>query len=228
MLAERAPSNSEGSPRTSCSPTRTSRRRPRRRHTACSTMPARTAAPGRASSSRPRSANGSWSSSSPPSRASRSAILAIRRPRWGRSSRAGSGIGSRRSSPTTSRSRSGAPARRAPASGSRRPCSSPPSPIARTARRSSGRWSRSFASPTRLTPSAWRTTLTTACPARSGRGTSVARAVEGGNLSVNSHSSVRYWTPFGGFKQSGLGRELGPDALDAFTETKNVFINTSD
>ncbi|TDD79095.1 aldehyde dehydrogenase family protein [Actinomadura rubrisoli] len=51
-----------------------------------------------------------------------------------------------------------------------------------------------------------------------------SRAVQAGNLSVNSHSSVRYWTPFGGFKQSGLGRELGPDALDAFTETKNVFI----
>ena len=57
-----------------------------------------------------------------------------------------------------------------------------------------------------------------------GRAIRVARAVEAGNLSVNSHSSVRYWTPFGGFKQSGLGRELGPDALDAFTETKNVFI----
>ena len=54
----------------------------------------------------------------------------------------------------------------------------------------------------------------------------VARAVESGNLSVNSHSSVRYWTPFGGFKQSGLGRELGPDAPDAFTEVKNVFIST--
>jgi acyl-CoA reductase-like NAD-dependent aldehyde dehydrogenase len=54
----------------------------------------------------------------------------------------------------------------------------------------------------------------------------VARGVETGNLSVNSHSSVRYWTPFGGFKQSGLGRELGPDAVDAFTETKNVFIST--
>jgi acyl-CoA reductase-like NAD-dependent aldehyde dehydrogenase len=59
-----------------------------------------------------------------------------------------------------------------------------------------------------------------------GRAIRVARAVETGNLSVNSHSSVRYWTPFGGFKQSGLGRELGPDAPDAFTETKNVFIST--
>ncbi|HEY2508998.1 MAG TPA: aldehyde dehydrogenase family protein [Streptosporangiaceae bacterium] len=59
-----------------------------------------------------------------------------------------------------------------------------------------------------------------------GRAIRVARAVEAGNLSVNSHSSVRYWTPFGGFKQSGLGRELGPDAADAFTETKNVFIAT--
>ncbi|MGE2717127.1 aldehyde dehydrogenase family protein [Mycolicibacterium litorale] len=52
----------------------------------------------------------------------------------------------------------------------------------------------------------------------------VSRAVEAGNLSVNSHSSVRYTTPFGGFKQSGLGRELGPDAPLSFTETKNVFI----
>ena len=57
-----------------------------------------------------------------------------------------------------------------------------------------------------------------------GRAIRVARAVETGNLSVNSHSSVRYWTPFGGFKQSGLGRELGPDAPDSFTEVKNVFI----
>lgn len=59
-----------------------------------------------------------------------------------------------------------------------------------------------------------------------GRAIRVARAVDSGNLSVNSHSSVRYATPFGGFKQSGLGRELGPDALEAFTETKNVFIAT--
>lgn len=53
----------------------------------------------------------------------------------------------------------------------------------------------------------------------------VSRAVEAGNLSVNSHSSVRFSTPFGGFKQSGLGRELGPDAPLSFTETKNVFIS---
>jgi len=59
-----------------------------------------------------------------------------------------------------------------------------------------------------------------------GRALRVSRAVEAGNLSVNSHSSVRYSTPFGGYKQSGLGRELGPDALDPFTEVKNVFIST--
>jgi acyl-CoA reductase-like NAD-dependent aldehyde dehydrogenase len=61
-----------------------------------------------------------------------------------------------------------------------------------------------------------------------GRALRVGRGVEAGNLSVNSHSSVRYSTPFGGYKQSGLGRELGPDALDAFTETKNIFISTED
>lgn len=60
----------------------------------------------------------------------------------------------------------------------------------------------------------------------SARAFRVARGMESGNLSVNSHSSVRYWTPFGGFKKSGLGRELGPDALHAFTEEKNVFFNT--
>ena len=61
-----------------------------------------------------------------------------------------------------------------------------------------------------------------------GRALRVARGIEAGNLSVNSHSSVRYWTPFGGFKSSGLGRELGPDAPLAFTETKNVFISTKE
>jgi acyl-CoA reductase-like NAD-dependent aldehyde dehydrogenase len=59
-----------------------------------------------------------------------------------------------------------------------------------------------------------------------GRGIRVARGVDTGNLSVNSNSSVRYWTPFGGMKQSGLGRELGPDAVAAFTDVKNVFFST--
>lgn len=55
----------------------------------------------------------------------------------------------------------------------------------------------------------------------------VARGVAAGALAVNSYTSVRITTPFGGFKQSGLGRELGPDALDAYTEVKNVFFNTA-
>ena len=59
-----------------------------------------------------------------------------------------------------------------------------------------------------------------------GRALRMSKAVQSGALSVNSNSSVRYWTPFGGFKESGLGRELGPDALDAFTEEKNVFLST--
>ncbi|WP_258907856.1 aldehyde dehydrogenase [Actinokineospora sp. UTMC 2448] len=59
-----------------------------------------------------------------------------------------------------------------------------------------------------------------------GRALRVARGIDAGNLSVNSHSSVRYWTPFGGFKQSGLGRELGPDALAAFTDVKTVFLSS--
>ncbi|GGS97419.1 MULTISPECIES: aldehyde dehydrogenase family protein [Streptomyces] len=59
-----------------------------------------------------------------------------------------------------------------------------------------------------------------------GRALRVSGALRAGNLSVNSHSSVRYWTPFGGYKQSGIGRELGPDALTAFTQTKNVFLST--
>ena len=59
-----------------------------------------------------------------------------------------------------------------------------------------------------------------------GRALRVARGVETGTLSVNSHASVRYWTPFGGAKQSGIGRELGPDALAAFTDVKNVFISS--
>ena len=54
----------------------------------------------------------------------------------------------------------------------------------------------------------------------------MARAVQSGALSVNSNTSVRVSTPFGGFKQSGIGRELGPHALEHYTELKNVFIAT--
>jgi acyl-CoA reductase-like NAD-dependent aldehyde dehydrogenase len=56
----------------------------------------------------------------------------------------------------------------------------------------------------------------------------VARALETGVLSINSNTSVRVATPFGGFKQSGVGRELGPDALDYYTEVKNVYFATEE
>ena len=54
----------------------------------------------------------------------------------------------------------------------------------------------------------------------------VARGLETGTISINSNTSVRVSTPFGGFKQSGVGRELGPHALDHYTELKNLFIAT--
>ena len=56
----------------------------------------------------------------------------------------------------------------------------------------------------------------------------VARAIETGVISVNDNTSVRVSTPFGGFKQSGVGRELGPHALDHYTEVKNVFLRTEE
>jgi betaine-aldehyde dehydrogenase len=56
----------------------------------------------------------------------------------------------------------------------------------------------------------------------------VARAMETGVISINSNTSVRVSTPFGGFKQSGIGRELGPDALEAYTELKNVYYATGE
>jgi acyl-CoA reductase-like NAD-dependent aldehyde dehydrogenase len=56
----------------------------------------------------------------------------------------------------------------------------------------------------------------------------VARAIETGVLSINSNTSVRVTTPFGGFKQSGVGRELGPDALEHYTDVKNVFYATDE
>jgi acyl-CoA reductase-like NAD-dependent aldehyde dehydrogenase len=54
----------------------------------------------------------------------------------------------------------------------------------------------------------------------------VARAIDTGVLSINSNTSVRVSTPFGGFKQSGVGRELGPDALEHYTDVKNVYYAT--
>jgi acyl-CoA reductase-like NAD-dependent aldehyde dehydrogenase len=62
--------------------------------------------------------------------------------------------------------------------------------------------------------------------ANGARALRMARAVRSGNLSVNSHSSVRVQTSFGGMKQSGFGRELGLEALDSYTEVKNVFVST--
>jgi acyl-CoA reductase-like NAD-dependent aldehyde dehydrogenase len=56
----------------------------------------------------------------------------------------------------------------------------------------------------------------------------VARAIETGVISINSNNSVRVSTPFGGFKQSGVGRELGPDALDHYTDVKNVYYATTE
>ena len=56
----------------------------------------------------------------------------------------------------------------------------------------------------------------------------VARAIETGVISINSNTSVRVSTPFGGFKQSGVGRELGPDALEHYTEVKNVYFATEE
>ena len=61
-----------------------------------------------------------------------------------------------------------------------------------------------------------------------GRALRVARAIDTGVLSINSNSSVRVSTPFGGFKQCGFGRELGMHALDGYSEVKNVYFATED
>jgi acyl-CoA reductase-like NAD-dependent aldehyde dehydrogenase len=61
----------------------------------------------------------------------------------------------------------------------------------------------------------------------SARALRMARAVQSGNLSVNSNSSVRVQTSFGGMKQSGFGRDLGLEALASYTDVKNVFVSTS-
>jgi acyl-CoA reductase-like NAD-dependent aldehyde dehydrogenase len=52
----------------------------------------------------------------------------------------------------------------------------------------------------------------------------VARRIESGVLSINSHSSVHVEAPFGGFKQSGIGRDLGMAAMEGYTELKNIYV----
>ena len=140
-------------------------------------------------------------------------------------------LSGQRAGPIWTRSRSPSPATRPPAPGFWLPprwCWRTRRNSGSGARRCSARWSRCCRSPTRPRPSALANDTDyglsgSIFTADLGRALRVSRAIQSGNLSVNSHSSVRYWTPFGGYKQSGLGRELGPDAPDAFTEEKNVF-----
>ena len=72
------------------------------------------------------------------------------------------------------------------------------------------------ASPYGLSGSVWTNNLS--------RALRVTRAVQSGVLSVNSHSSVHVEAPFGGFKQSGLGRDLGMAAMEGYSEVKNVYV----
>ena len=91
------------------------------------------------------------------------------------------------------------------------------------------RWWRSFPSATKPKRSPWRTTpiygLSGSLWTRDiGRALRVAKAIETGMISVNSSSSVHIEAPFGGMKQSGIGREQGMAALEHYTELKTVFI----
>ena len=146
--------------------------------------------------------------------------------------RRASATGVARSSMATRRSRSGAAHPPGPGTGSRRPCS------ARSTRRA-GRARGDLrpgggGDPVRDEEEAirWRNDtiygLSGSIWTRDGaRALRVARAIDAGVLSINSNTSVRVATPFGGFKQSGYGRELGPHALDAYTEVKSIYYATS-
>ena len=73
----------------------------------------------------------------------------------------------------------------------------------------------------------------TGWPAASGRATSAARSasrkgIKSGTVSINSNETIHTEAPFGGYKMSGLGRELGMHALDEYTEVKNVFVDLAD
>ena len=97
----------------------------------------------------------------------------------------------------------------------------------RARRRSSARCCRSSRTTARTTRCGSPTTRRTACPARStattsGRRTDVARRLRTGTVAVNNMSPMDFAAPFGGFKQSGLGRELGPEGLQAYLEYKTI------
>ena len=206
--------------------------RPRRR-ARCSATPGRTAARARACSSSARCSTSSWR----PWRRRSPACASVTR--WTRTTdmgpliSAGAARAASRRTSTSERRCSAAPRRTGPASGSRRrSCPVDAGDARGRPRRSSARSASSSRSTPRRRRSRSPTTRSTACPARSGRATPRGRCasrapIEAGNLSVNSNSSVRVQTPFGGFKQSGVGRELGPHALDHYTEVKTVFMDTS-
>ena len=187
--------------------------RPRPPPTACSTTPVRTAAPGRAFSSKRVSTRPSWSASRPPSRLSRSSTPPTSRARWARSISAQHHgtryrLRARRGPGGFSGKRAGGAGVLVPAHGAGtgatrlagRPRGDLRTGCGCAALRGRGRCHR-HANDTPYGLSGSISTATSGEPR-------VARAVETGTISVNSNSSVRYWTPFGGFKRSGIGREL--------------------
>ena len=209
----------------------TSSGRPRRHPARCSTTPGRTAARAAASWSSAACSTASSSCSSRPCKACQGRRARRRgAPRWARSSRrrTATRCSAFLDDATPVAFRGSAPDGPRLLDGADRAAARPRTDRVADRRDLRPGGQRAARSTTRPTRSRSRTTASTGSPARSGRATSAApsasrAASSRGTLSVNSHSSVRYTTPFGGVKQSGLGRELGPDAALAFTETKNVF-----